>query len=187
MTRIVGGWAGSLTLAVPPSGTRPTSDRVREALFGALDARGVLVDARVLDLYAGSGALGLEALSRGAARVVLVEKDAAAARTCRRNADTLLAAAPEHAHPSVDVVARPVVDHLRGDPAEYDLVLLDPPYDLDEDALHEVLALLRPRLADDAIVIVERSTRSPEPDWPNGISPDRERRYGETTLWWASA
>src|SRR5690348_12518329 len=94
MTRIVSGFAGSLALQVPKSGTRPTSDRVREAAFSALDARGAVHGARVLDLYAGSGALGLEAASRGAAVVTLVERNPAAAQVCRRNATAVTRAAP---------------------------------------------------------------------------------------------
>src|ERR1700710_2660257 len=94
MTRIIGGFAGSLTLEVPRSGTRPTSDMVREAIFSALVARDLIAGARVLDLYAGSGALGLEAASRGAASVTLVDSSAAAAAACRKNAAHILKAAP---------------------------------------------------------------------------------------------
>ena len=86
MTRIIAGSAGGRTLRTPPgAGTRPTSDRVREAIFSALQARDALSGARVLDLYAGSGALGLEAASRGAASVLLVESDARAVSVIRDN------------------------------------------------------------------------------------------------------
>src|SRR6185437_6015041 len=140
MTRIVSGFAGSLTLQVPKSGTRPTSDRVREAVFSGLDARDAVRGAHVLDLFAGSGALGLEAASRGAARVVLVEKSAAAAAVCRRNADAVVRAAPKHARPQVDVRATAVLPYLAAaGAARFDLVFVDPPYDLSDGDLLAVL------------------------------------------------
>lgn len=186
MTRIVAGTAGGRTLRVPSRGTRPTSDRVREALFSRLEHAGAVRDARVLDLYAGSGALGLEAASRGAADVVLVEAARAAADVCRQNAAAL-------GLRGVRVVAervRPYLDRPGAGPA--DLVLVDPPYELDEPELGAVLAALVPHLAPDAVVVVERSSRTPEPAWPAG-EPGRsaglrrtdERRYGETVLWFA--
>ncbi|GLI28631.1 methyltransferase [Agromyces rhizosphaerae] len=188
MTRIVAGFAGSLTLAVPRSGTRPTSDRVREAIFSALESRDALDDARVLDLYAGSGALGLEAASRGAAAVVLVERNRQAASVCRRNADALLRAAHDRRPPRIDVVTRAVRSHLEHDGAGgYDLVFSDPPYELGEADLAADLEALVPLLAADATVVVERSARSPEPRWPDGIAPARRKDYGETTVWWADA
>ncbi|WP_353810193.1 16S rRNA (guanine(966)-N(2))-methyltransferase RsmD [Agromyces sp. SYSU T00194] len=188
MTRIVAGFAGSLSLTVPRSGTRPTSDRVREAIFSALEARDALDGAHVLDLYAGSGALGLEAASRGAASVVLVERDRQAAGVCRRNADALLRAARDRRPPRVSVVTRAVRGHLEHDTTGgYDVVFSDPPYDLGERELADDLAALAPLLAPGAIVVVERSARSPEPAWPFGIERDRRRDYGETTVWWADA
>ncbi len=184
MTRIIAGTAGGRTLRTPPgAGTRPTSDRVREALFSALDARGAVAGSRVLDLYAGSGALGLEALSRGAAAAVLVESDGRAASVVRANAAALGFAAVAR------VVAGTVDRVLAGPPdAPYDLVLLDPPYAVDDQMLGEVLArLAQAWLAAGAVVVVERSTRSPEPGWPAGLAAERARRYGETTLWIAVA
>lgn len=186
MTRIVAGFAGSLSLAVPRSGTRPTSDRVREAIFSALESRDALRDARVLDLYAGSGALGLEAASRGAASVTLVERNPAAAAVCTRNAAAVVKAAPEARAPRVDVRRASVHGYLQGASGQADLVFIDPPYDLAESELARALGALSPLLAPDAIVLVERSTRSPEPAWPDGITLDRRRGYGETTLWWAT-
>ena len=189
MTRIIAGFAGSLTLAVPETGTRPTSDRVREAIFSALDSRNLLVGARVLDLYAGSGALGLEAASRGAAHVMLVERDARAARVCRANAARVLEAS---AHPpAVQVVARSVVASLASASASasasglWDVAFLDPPYEFSDEDLAADLALLVPLLAVDAVVLVERATRSPEPRWPAGLTLDRSKKHGDTTLWWA--
>jgi 16S rRNA (guanine966-N2)-methyltransferase len=183
MTRIIAGFAGSITLTTPGAGTRPTSDRVREAIFSALDARNVLEGARVLDLYAGSGALGLEAASRGASRIALVDRAKGAALACRRNVAAVLKQAP--AGVAIDVVAQTVHAYLAGDSGEWDIAFLDPPYELDEDELELELKLLAPRLAPDAVVLVERSSRSPEPVWPDGIELDRRKDYGDTTLWWA--
>ena len=186
MTRIISGRAGGRRIQAPPgSATRPTSDRVREALFSRLEHLDVLQGARVLDLYAGSGALGLEAASRGAAAVVLVEQARPAAAVIRRNAASLA----DVLH-GVRVRAESVERALAAAPQpqdRFDLVLLDPPYDVTEDELAAVLralvegAWLRP----DALVVVERSARSPEPRWPDGLSATVERRYGETTMWFA--
>ena len=185
MTRVIAGTAGGRTLRTPPgSGTLPTSDRVREALFSALDARDAVRGARVLDLYAGSGALGLEAASRGASSVVLVESDRRAADVIARNVRDL-------ALPGVRVVRATVAAALAPDPAPpeaADLVLVDPPYDVDEAALAAVLSRLAAGwLAPGGLVVVERSTRSPEPSWPAGIERAAPpRKYGETTIWLAT-
>jgi 16S rRNA (guanine966-N2)-methyltransferase len=130
----------------------------------------------VLDLYAGSGALGLEALSRGAASVTLVEEDPAALRVLRANAELLRL-------PGAHVVDDRVEDLLERSPEpRYDLALVDPPYALD---VVPVLEALRPWLADDAVVALERSSRDPSPTWPQGYEPVRSRRYGAATLWYA--
>ena len=189
MTRIIAGFAGSLTLAVPKSGTRPTSDRVREALFSALEARGLVDGARVLDLYAGSGALGLEAASRGAARVALVERAPRAAAICRANARALADAARRAGSQPPEVEVHPIAAETFAsrEGGSWDLALIDPPYDLTDDALAALLAALAPRLAPDAVVVVERSSRSSEPVWPRGLGPLRRASYGETLLWWAES
>ncbi len=183
MTRIIAGaWKGRRIATPPGRDTRPTSDRVREALFGAL---GDLSGVRVLDLYAGSGALGLEAASRGASGVLLVESDPRAGRVIRDNIAALGAGTVARLAPSR------VESVLPGGPLgePYDLVVADPPYHVAET---EITALLRSLvahawLAEDALVIVERSSRSPEPDWPDGVTSERSRRYGETTLWYGRA
>jgi len=181
VTRIISGRAGSLTLAVPEAGTRPTSDRVRESLFGALEAAGLLADARVLDLYAGSGALALEAVSRGARSADLVEKNRRAATIAERNAGAVLRAVPD----ARARVHRTSADQfLRSAASTYDLAFLDPPYDVDDAELSATLALLVPRLASDAMVVVERAARSPEPELPSGLVHDRDKRYGDTAMWW---
>lgn len=190
VTRIIAGFAGSLTLRVPRAGTRPTSDRVREAVFSALEARDALDGATVVDLYAGSGALGLESASRGASAVVLVERDPKAARTAGENARAIVTAAAKNKRPAprIEVVTGSVRSFLDGSPAlNTDTVFLDPPYDLGEDDLAADLAGVLPLLREDAVVVVERSSRSPEPRWPAGLERERRKDYGETTIWWASS
>jgi len=187
VTRIIAGFAGSLTLATPGAGTRPTSDRVREAIFSALDARNLLHGARVLDLYAGSGALGLEAASRGAAHVTLVDRLPAAVKACRKNADVVLRRATKGSELRVDVSSQPVQAFLASSVDAWDVVFMDPPYDLGEAELLQNLESLAPHLDPDAVVMLERSSRSPEPAWPSGITLERRKDYGDTTLWWAVA
>lgn len=183
MTRIIGGRFGGRLLATPRgSATRPTSDRVREALYSALEARGLIQDAAVLDLYAGSGALGLEAASRGAATVELVERDRGTARVAAGNARTLGVPARVHAM-SVRAFAR-------GAPARpADLVLADPPYPMGRSEVAADLAALLEGgwFGPAATLVLERSTREGEPDWPAGLLGAGPRRYGETTLWFATA
>ncbi|MDJ1113614.1 16S rRNA (guanine(966)-N(2))-methyltransferase RsmD [Microbacterium dauci] len=184
MTRIIAGAAGSLTLGVPDAGTRPTSERVRESLFGALDAADAVSDAAVLDLYAGSGALGLEAVSRGAASADLVERAPKAAKVAEQNARAVGRSVPQAALR----VHRAAADaFLRQGATRWDLVFIDPPYDLSDDELTATLTLLTPRLTPDALVVLERSSRSPEPSLPAGLVVERSKRYGDTTLWWVGA
>ncbi|MET0236844.1 MAG: 16S rRNA (guanine(966)-N(2))-methyltransferase RsmD [Kibdelosporangium sp.] len=176
MTRIVAGTAGGRRLAVPPRGTRPTSDRVREAMFSAIEAALDLDGARVLDLYAGSGALGLEALSRGAAAVTFVESDRTALNVLRSNIATL-------GLPGASVVSGRVQGFLAGEPSPCDLILADPPYaDTDIDT---VAAALSGWTAPDGLVIIERSVRSPAPAWPPSLRALKVRKYGDTALHWA--
>jgi 16S rRNA (guanine966-N2)-methyltransferase len=218
MTRVIAGTAGGRQLAVPAGrDTRPTSDRAREGLFATVQAlHGPLDGASVLDLYAGSGAVGLEALSRGAERAVLVEADARAVRVIRANVDAL-------GLPGAHVVAGRVEQVLArgpaavvsqgsgvgqrevaetGDPAEagdspggaaagggFDVVFADPPYAVRGDVVGAVLKLLVEEswVAAGALVVVERSTRSGEVCWPEGYVWDRSRKYGEATLWYGHA
>ncbi|MBE6481364.1 MAG: 16S rRNA (guanine(966)-N(2))-methyltransferase RsmD [Actinomyces ruminicola] len=183
MTRIVAGSAGGRRIDVPAGGTRPTSERVREALFGRLEHYGVIDGARVLDLCAGSGALGLEAASRGATDVTLVDASRRATRVCDANIRALGLRGVR----SATAKAEAFLAGAAGAPV--DLVLLDPPYDVDETTLAAMLAPLPrrqdPWLAPGAVVVVERSSRSPEPKWPAGLRCFSTRKYGETTLWFA--
>ena len=182
MSRIVAGTLGGRRLATPPGrGTRPTSDRVREALFSALDAMTELRGSRFADLYAGSGAVGLEAASRGAAHVLLVESDPRAARTARDNITAL------GAGNTARLITARVAQALATPPeAPYDVVFADPPYGLPDP---EVRALLTALVAHDwlvpgAVVVVERSSRSGAVPWVPGITGEHSRRYGETALWY---
>lgn len=182
MTRIVAGAARGRRLAVPPTGTRPTSDRAREALFSSLEsALGALSGVRFLDLYAGSGAVGLEAASRGASAVWLVESDRATARVLQTNVATVGLAG---VHPRVADVSHLVATPHDDEP--FDVVFLDPPYAVSQDDVVAVIDDLVTHgwLADDAVLVVERSTRSGAFPWPVGTAGDRSRRYGETTLWY---
>ncbi|WP_406220255.1 16S rRNA (guanine(966)-N(2))-methyltransferase RsmD [Streptomyces canus] len=187
MTRVIAGAAGGRRLAVPPgNGTRPTSDRAREGLLSTWQSLlgGPLDGERVLDLYAGSGAVGLEALSRGAGHTLLVEADARAARTIRENVRNL-------GLPGAEVRAGKAEQIIRtGAPTEpYDLVFLDPPYRVTDHDLCEILLTLRTEhwLAPEALVTVERSTRGGEFQWPPGFDAVKARRYGEGTFWYGRA
>lgn len=182
MTRLVAGSAGGRRLVVPAgTATRPTSERVREAMFSALTSMlGDWDGVAVLDLYAGSGALGLEALSRGAQRCLFVDSDRRAIAALQRNvASTGLAGATVRAGDVASVVSSPPESCAH-------LALLDPPYARPADEVIGVLASLVANgwLAPDAVVVVERSAREAPPHWPQGLTSERERRYGETRLWY---
>jgi 16S rRNA (guanine966-N2)-methyltransferase len=185
VTRIIGGSAGGRRIKAPAGvATRPTSDRVREALFSAVDAAvGSLAGLRFLDLYAGSGAVGLEARSRGAGVVTLVEQDR---RTARLIGDNVLALGFTGVEVLTSAVATVVA---RPASAPYDVVFLDPPYLVPTAEVTDVLdrAARNGWVAPSGLVVVERATRDAEPPWPAGYLPDRSRKYGETTLWYGRA
>ncbi|TFV61763.1 16S rRNA (guanine(966)-N(2))-methyltransferase RsmD [Geodermatophilus sp. DF01-2] len=178
MTRLISGVAGGRRLKVPPSGVRPTGDRAREGLFNSLSTLLDLEGATVLDLYAGSGALGLEALSRGAAQVLFVENGSRVLPVLRANVETV-------GLPGGRVVAGSVPTVVAGpSPARFDLVLADPPY---ATPVAEVLGVLEALvagewLAQDALVVLERSSREAPFEWPTPLRGLRERRYGEAVL-----
>jgi 16S rRNA (guanine966-N2)-methyltransferase len=184
MTRVIAGIAGGRRLAVPAgTTTRPTSDRAREGLFSSLLSElGSFDGARVLDLYAGSGAIGLEALSRGARQVLLVESDARAAAVIKANITAVALPGATLVTDRVErLLARPPAD----DQGRFDLVIADPPYALADKAVIENLTLLQEGwLADGALVVIERATRSGPLDWPPGFLPGKSRRYGEATFWY---
>jgi 16S rRNA (guanine966-N2)-methyltransferase len=204
MARVIAGEARGRRLAVPPGlGTRPTSDRAREGLFAAVTSMtGSFEGARVLDLYAGSGAVGLEALSRGAAHALMVEADRAAVRVIRANIEAV-------GLPGAEVVSgrveRLVARRPAGGEGSYDIVFADPPYATPDAEVTRVLEGLAGDwatgeargdggdggdgdaggwLTPAALVVVERATRSGPLHWPEGYLPDRSRRYGEATFWY---
>jgi 16S rRNA (guanine966-N2)-methyltransferase len=201
VARVIAGEAGGRRLAVPDGrDTRPTSDRAREGLFATISSiMGSLAGARVLDLYAGSGAVGLEALSRGAQHVLLVECGVRAARVIRQN---ILAIGLPGAVVAADKVERvlargpdpiggqdgPAPARVRDGAAQhrYNVVFADPPYAMPAAEVAQMLTTLAERgwLAPGALVIVERATRSEPLSWPDGFVPARARRYGEATFWY---
>lgn len=192
MPRIIAGTLGGRPVpGTVAKGTRPTSDRVREALFSRLTGWDALAGARVLDLYAGTGALAFEALSRGAASALLVETHAPTARSLRAAAVELgLAERCEvRAGKAETVAAQVAAAHLAPAPAPVphpflpaDLVFLDPPYDVDTAVLEDLLVTLAPALAEEALVVIERSSRTRPIAWPEGWGDDGTKTYGETVL-----
>lgn len=186
MTRIIAGSARGRRLSVPAAGTRPTSDRVREAIFSALDSQLLATDSAwsevtVLDLFAGTGALGLEALSRGARTAVLVEKSRGAARSLSANADAV-------GCPGSEVLVRDVRRLAALPPPQEGagLVFVDPPYDWPAGDIRDLLDGLHAArwIADGAQVIVERPARDPDSPIPAGWEQPRRRPYGDTALWY---
>ena len=176
MSRIISGEARGRTIKVPPEDTRPTSDRAREGLFSSLQVRFGFAGQKVLDLFAGSGALGLEAASRGADEVVLVESNADAVEIIRHNMKVV-------GHPHVTVEQAKVSAYVPRAPKEhFTMVLADPPYDLADEDIAEMVQALVPLLADEAAVVIERHRDSPETAWPKGFTPTgqklKKRLYG---------
>jgi 16S rRNA (guanine966-N2)-methyltransferase len=185
VTRVIAGAAGGRRISVPTGrDTRPTSDRAREGLFATVHSLlGDLSGLRAADLFAGSGAVGLEALSRGAAHVLLVESSARAAKVIRDNVEVL-------GLPGAELVTDRVERVLRQSPPEpYDLVFADPPYAMTDQAVVQMLEDLRDSgwLSPEALVAVERATRGAPVRWPAGYAEGRARRYGEGTIWYGHA
>ena len=175
--RVIAGTARGRRLHVPTGyHVRPTADRTKEALFASLQPR--LHGARVLDVFAGTGALGIEALSRGALTATFVERSKPVARVLRDNLESVGLA------DGAMIVPREAIPALREDlpGAPFDIALLDPPYDIDAEELATVLELVQDALAPDAIVVVELSRHGAPPRWPERLVADRERRYGDTVL-----
>ncbi|MDO5661497.1 MAG: 16S rRNA (guanine(966)-N(2))-methyltransferase RsmD [Brachybacterium sp.] len=185
MPRIIAGTLGGRTLAAPPGdGTRPTSDRVREAMFSRLVGWDAIADVRVLDLFAGSGALALEALSRGARSADLVEAHARTARLIARSVRELGLESTARVRTARAATILPsLVEEITGGAAEpFGLVFLDPPYDHPTPEVEQLIARLAPALTPDAVLVVERSSRSAPLAWPPGFADDGAKTYGETTV-----
>lgn len=193
MTRIIGGVAGSLKLAAPAKSTRPTSDRIRESIFNRLESRDLLQDSVVLDLYAGTGALGLEALSRGARFLAMAEKNRQAAAVVTKNAEAVSHAITKTSHGVEWELFATDAKHFlltwgqkvtsEAKP-KFDLVFIDPPYEISNDEVVQNLEDLEASLEAEAVVVVERSSRMSEPNWPNTFELELRKNYGDTAVFW---
>ena len=188
--RVISGRFKGLALSTARSTTRPTTDRTKEAVFSRLDARGVLTDARVLDLFAGTGALGVEALSRGARSLVAVESSAPVVGDLRR----LFSALAAHGQWQTNLSAAAVKQRAQAFAATYsgpafDVVFADPPYEVSTEDCERLMQTLvdRQLVGDTSMMVLERSSRSPAPQTPRGWHVGDERRYGETIVWYMQA
>lgn len=187
MTRIISGLAGSLRLVSPAKATRPTSDRVRESIFSRLEARDAIAGKVVLDLYAGTGALALEAISRGAVAALLVERDGKAAAVCIQNALLIQKAlAKQDVDVETKVVNKSVSTYLASANHKFDLVFIDPPYEVNNGEVEENLTALLPMLNAGSIVVVERSSRGAKLVAPIGYVAEETKNYGDTEVIWLS-
>lgn len=182
MTRVIAGTARGLRLSVPDSGTRPTSDRIRESIFARLESWNAIDDAAVLDLFGGSGALGIESLSRGAAKAAFIDSSAAAIKTLKQNLEGT------GFSDSAEVRKQKALAYLEslGDSGRFDLVFVDPPYAMSEPDLGAHLSLLRGNVTEDSTIVIERNSRSPEPLIPESWEILSHRKWGDTAAWFAS-
>ncbi len=182
MTRIIAGAIGSLQLKPAAKATRPTSDRVKESLFAKLDAMGAIEGAKVLDLFAGTGALGLESASRGADSVTLIERDRKAFELLTQNVNSAKSALERQGLDS-DISPKNVSAQrfLSDAQAEFDLVFLDPPYEIEQAALKQVFEALSGCLKQDALLVFERSSRV-EFDLPSSFRLIVEKSFGDTVV-----
>lgn len=182
MSRIIAGAVGSLRLISPAKTTRPTSDRVKESLFSTLESADEISGRKVLDLFAGTAALGLEAISRGAASLTAVEKTRSAAAVCKKNIELVLSALQkQQLSPTVLLVEQECDSFLKKNQESFDLVFIDPPYDLAGDKLEEILTQLISALAPGALVVLEKSSRSSEPR-ATGYIVENRKTYGDTEV-----
>jgi 16S rRNA (guanine966-N2)-methyltransferase len=182
VTRIIAGAIGSLQLKPAAKATRPTSDRVKESLFAKLDAMGVIEGAKVLDLFAGTGALGLESASRGADSVTLIERDRKAFELLTQNVNSAKSALERQGLDS-DITPKNVSAQrfLSDSQAEFDLVFLDPPYEIEQAVLKQVFEALSGCLNQDALLVFERSSRV-EFDLPSNFRLIVEKSFGDTVV-----
>ena len=183
MSRIIAGDAGSIRLHSVAKSTRPTGDRVKESLFAALDARGLIQDCTVLDLFGGTGALGLESLSRGAKSVFLIEQDPEAHKVCLKNSAQVLAAV-QKIRPGTEVSNRNLdaFRFLKTATQVFDLVFLDPPYEFANNELVTLLVALRDLLSQDATVVVERSDRTEDFEQLEWLELISDKKFGSTRV-----
>ncbi|MEY4901375.1 MAG: hypothetical protein RLZZ190_102 [Actinomycetota bacterium] len=185
--RIIAGVAKGRSLSSVAGATRPTSDRAREAIFSTLTSEfGDFLGLQILDLFSGSGAMALEALSRGASLVHCVEKDDAAAKTISTNNALVQKAQPIGVFHLLHMSAQKFVDT----PAQnqYHFVYIDPPYDFADTELVQVLEKLLENnfYKDGAVIAIERASKSPQPVWPAGYEPSRTKVYGQASIYYAN-
>ena len=185
MSRIISGAAGGVRLAsVPGDNTRPTTDRVKESLFSKLESYDIIRGARVLDAFGGLGALGCEALSRGAASVTLLDTYPKAVAVIRKNVAAVEKAMGRTGSSSTRVQQSQALTYVKSASGPWDLVFVDPPYAMPNEQVSELLEALTPKLAEGAVVVVERSSRDPEPVWGEGLYCFSTRQHGETVLYY---
>ena len=185
MSRIISGAAGGVRLAsVPGDNTRPTTDRVKESLFSKLESYDIIRGARVLDAFGGSGALGCEALSRGAGSVTLLDTYPKAVAVIRKNVAAVEKTMGRTGSSSTRVQQSQALTYVKSASGPWDLVFVDPPYAMPNEQVSELLEALTPKLAEGAVVVVERSSRDPEPVWGEGLYCFSTRQHGETVLYY---
>lgn len=192
MSRIISGAAGGVRLvSVPGDNTRPTTDRVKESLFSKLESYDIIRGARVLDAFGGSGALGCEALSRGAASVTLLDTCPKAVAVIRKNVAAVEKAMGRTGSGSsgatgsaARVQQSQALTYVKSASGPWDLVFVDPPYAMPNEQVTELLEALTPKLAEGAVVVVERSSRDAEPVWGEGLYCFSTRQHGETVLYY---
>ena len=185
MSRIISGAAGGVRLvSVPGDNTRPTTDRVKESLFSKLESYDIIRGARVLDAFGGSGALGCEALSRGAASVTLLDTYPKAVAVIRKNVAAVEKAMGRTGSSSTRVQQAQALTYVKSASGPWDLVFVDPPYAMPNEQVSELLEALTPKLAEGAVVVVERSSRDAEPVWGEGLYCFSTRQHGETALYY---
>lgn len=184
MTRIIGGLIGSRRLNSPAKSTRPTADRIRESIFSALESKNALSGSKVLDLYAGTGSLALEALSRGAKLAVLVESNKKAAGVCIQNSRLVKDALAKEGHEvDVSVKIQPVLQFLASSNEGFDLVFIDPPYEIPNEEVSKNLEALAKNLNQASWIILERSSKDKPPDI-NGYELVEIKSFGDTSVYW---
>lgn len=181
MSRIISGLAGSLRLSGAAKETRPTSDRVKESVFASLESLDAIGGSSVLDLFAGTGALGLEALSRGAKSLVMVEKSRGAFAVCQKNIELVLSSLQKQGqNPEITLKKSDALAFLRATNESFDLVFIDPPYEFSNQKLIELMAEIRAKMKD-GLVVLERSSRSEKVSF-EGFELESEKTYGDTAV-----
>ena len=184
MMRIIAGVAKGRTLSSVAHATRPTSDRAREALFSTLTSEFLHFDGlQILDLFSGTGAIALEALSRGAAIVHAVEKDESASHVINENYELVKQSKPVGEFHLYSMSVQKFLSEQITD-IKYHIVYIDPPYDFPDKEIEKILIDLLPHLDPIALIAVERDSKSPATQWPDGYVAQREKNYGQASIYY---